>query len=99
MIRPLQDGFRPGFQQPADVRNRGQDEIPVASVNLIQTNMRIVDSNVAAFPQELLQQRNHGTFPQIVGVFLERESNYADPLSRKVQDLLNSPVQVSLVGI
>ncbi len=55
MAGPLQHIFQLGFEQIGDVRNGGQHESLIAAVNLLQPDVRIVDSHMAAFADEMLQ--------------------------------------------
>jgi hypothetical protein len=55
------------------MRQRPHHEIQVAAVNLFETDVRIENPDLMAFSDELLDNRDDGTFPQIVRVLLESQ--------------------------
>ena len=98
MVRPFQQVFQFGFEQIGDVRDSGQHKSLVAAVNLLQPDMRIVDPDLATLADQVLQQRNHRTFAQVVGVFFERQTEYAEPCAWQIHHSLGRPPQVLVVA-
>ena len=55
-------------------------------------------AHFAAFADQLFQQRHHRALAQIVGIFLERQADHADPLRLQIQHRINGALQMLLVA-
>ena len=95
---PLQHLFEAGFQQICDVRNRCQHEPLIAAVDLLQPDVGIVNADLAALADQMLEQRYDRALAQIVGVFLECQSKHADVFGRQIHHLLDGPLQMPAVA-
>ena len=86
--------FQARVEQTADVRNRVQDELLVAAVDLIHPDLRIEHTQAAAFADERFEQRHHRALAQVVGVLLEGEAEDADALGGKIEHAADGARQV-----
>src|SRR5207248_10526861 len=95
---PVQYALRPRLEEPSDVRNCVQDECAVRAVNAVELNVRIVYPEIAAFADQMLEQRNHRTFAEVIGILLEREANDSDTVDVEVEHGLNGSAQMRFVA-
>src|ERR1041385_2200368 len=63
---PGQKRFERSIEEPANVRNRRKDEVSVAAVNAVEPDVRIVNPNVSALADEVLEEGDHGALAQVV---------------------------------
>src|ERR1051325_9208703 len=95
---PGQKRFERSIEEPANVRNRRKDEVSVAAVNAVEPDVRIVNPNVSALADEVLEEGDHGALAQVVRVLLEREPDHADPRRRDVEHGLNGATKMLRVA-
>src|SRR4030095_5717529 len=90
VVRPRQEVFKLLVQQLANVRDAGQKEVAIAAIDLIELDMRIEDAQLPALTEQMLEQKHHRAFPEIVRVFLESQAENTDSLRTRLQNHLQT---------
>ena len=78
------------------MRDRVEKVIAVCAVNAVEADVRVVNADVAAFADEVFEHRDHGAFAQIVRIFLESQSQHADPSCGRIQNRVHRTLQLRL---
>src|SRR5512147_1808295 len=97
MIRPTERVFEAGIEQPGDMGNRVEQKPLIAAVDLIEGDVRIEHPHGTSLTDQLLQQRHHRAFAQVVGILLKSQSEKADALGRSVEYGLDRALELMLV--
>src|SRR5262245_58408493 len=94
IVTPCQQIFQVFVQKFADVGNAYEQEIAIAAVDFVESDMRIEDTQLPSLAEQMLQKKHHRALPQIVRVFLESEAENANPFRGRIQNHLNRPLKV-----
>src|ERR1700681_3410888 len=98
MIRPGDCLLDVVIKQPSDMWYLMEEEILVAAVNPVQSDVRIKYPHFASFADQGLKQANYRAFTQIVGVLLKRQTDQAKAPCRQCQNRLQRTRKVLLVA-
>jgi hypothetical protein len=98
VLGPVDHRIHIRHHQPSHMRNRIQNELPIAAVNLVQLNMWIEDPHLPALPDQVFDQRHHRALAQIVRVLLERQPKHSQLYVPERQHLFDCPLQMRLVA-
>lgn len=60
--------------------------------------MRIENSQLGAFTDQMFHQFHHGTFAQVVRVFFERQPHNSDFLRPDPEHRVNRPIELLLIA-
>ena len=85
-------------QQLADMRQRGNHKVQVASVDIFQLDVRVEDPDISSLPDQVLNDCNHRALAQVVCPFLERKPEDTDPLAWQRMYIANAAPEMLVVG-
>ena len=98
MIAPGKRVFERVIEQAPDMRNLLKNEVPVASVNRIEPNVRIENAHLTSLADQLLEKNDDGALTQIIRIFFERQPDYTETPRRNFEDSLNSSLKMLLIA-
>lgn len=98
IIGPIKDFFDVGLEEAADVGNLLENKISIAAVDFFEADVGIEDAQIAAFADELFEQRNDGAFAQIVSIFFEGETEDTETFGGKIEHVVNGAREVAFVA-
>src|SRR5579863_421645 len=78
--------------------NRAQNEVAVGTIDIVQADVLIPDSDILPLPNQIFEKGHRGALAQVIGVLLEGETDDADPRGVEVHHGLNSSLEMALIA-